>query len=314
MPPSQLAGALPSGLDAAVLHALDRDPGKRTPTAAAFAEELEVVLNALAGETLESWADRELKVVREAHREWLASVASGGVKPRPGRATGSHTEMAPIGLAQTEGQVVKATPIKPGDVDGLGATAPQTSIGAGDGDLDEFVPRRRLALPLVLALFVLLAVGGGIALMMRGNDKHSVVDAAAIVERAADAGKLVMLEKDASPPVDAAIDAEVAPVDAVIAIDAGHKHPPSHRDASVVRVDAGEPQAMGSGFLSIVPRDPENVDDAMLDGELVRLPYYKQKVRAGKHVVKFVQRGGGHVVDTQKVTIEDGASLEVREH
>ena len=336
-PPSKLAGAMPSGLDAAVLHALQRDPGKRTATAAAFAEELELVLNAFGGETLESWADRELKVVREAHREWLASVAAGGVKPKPGRATGSHTEMAPLGLAQTEGRVVKATPIvKPDAVDGLGATAPQTSVGAGDGDVfgtapssggaagrgrapsvDALVPRRRLLLPLVLALFVLLAVGGGIALMMRGDDKRVVKDATVAVDRPADAGKLVMLEKDASAPVDAAVDAaELVPVDAAVAVDAGHgKRPPGHRDASVVAVtvDAAAPQAVGSGFITILPRDSSSVDDATLDGELVRLPYNKHELHAGPHVVKFVQRGGSQVIDTQQVTIENGKAVTVRE-
>ncbi|MBC7976593.1 MAG: serine/threonine protein kinase, partial [Myxococcales bacterium] len=41
LPPSQVVGApLPPGLDAAVMSALERDPSRRTPSAAAFAEQL----------------------------------------------------------------------------------------------------------------------------------------------------------------------------------------------------------------------------------------------------------------------------------
>src|SRR5262249_14387663 len=77
-PPSVLLGsALARGLDAAVMDALIRDPTYRPPTAAAFAEQLEQVINAAGDETLESWSDRELRDSREAHRQWLARVVSG---------------------------------------------------------------------------------------------------------------------------------------------------------------------------------------------------------------------------------------------
>src|SRR6185312_2580567 len=53
VPPSRVIGSsLPSGLDAAVMNALARDPDQRTPTAAAFAEALDGIVQASGGESL----------------------------------------------------------------------------------------------------------------------------------------------------------------------------------------------------------------------------------------------------------------------
>src|SRR5262249_27670514 len=77
-PPSQVVGApLPLGLDAVVMNALDRDLSRRTPTAAAFAEELEQVVQTAGDETLEAWAARVLEGPRNVHRAWLANVVAG---------------------------------------------------------------------------------------------------------------------------------------------------------------------------------------------------------------------------------------------
>ena len=85
-PPSRASGrVLPLGLDAAVMNALDRDPERRTPTAAAFAEELEQVVQAAGGETLEAWAERALAQRRADHRAWLAEVVAGHAAKAPGR-------------------------------------------------------------------------------------------------------------------------------------------------------------------------------------------------------------------------------------
>ncbi|HET9626531.1 MAG TPA: serine/threonine-protein kinase [Kofleriaceae bacterium] len=86
VPPSQVRGEpLPIGLDAVVMNALDRDPARRTPSAAAFAEQLEAVIQSEGGETLEAWAERALGERRAAHRAWLASVVTGQERC-PGRA------------------------------------------------------------------------------------------------------------------------------------------------------------------------------------------------------------------------------------
>src|SRR5689334_7224321 len=75
-PPSRARGeALPLGLDAVVMNALDRDLSRRTPTAARFADELEQI--ARGSETIAAWTERELAGRREYHRSWLASVVAG---------------------------------------------------------------------------------------------------------------------------------------------------------------------------------------------------------------------------------------------
>jgi len=96
--PSLVRGEpLPAGLDAAVMRALTRDPAKRTPSAAALAEELERVITNAGDETLEAWAERELAAPREAHRRWLAGVVLGTEAPHPmGRATGARTAVGPV--------------------------------------------------------------------------------------------------------------------------------------------------------------------------------------------------------------------------
>src|SRR5262249_9582722 len=120
-PPSEAAGRdLPAGLDAAVMDALIRDPTYRTPTAAAFAEQLEMVINAAGDETLEAWAARQLPDPREAHRVWLAKVVGGRDAPKPviGRATGSVTELAPVGKMNTL-LAASAQPVMPPSKDDI---------------------------------------------------------------------------------------------------------------------------------------------------------------------------------------------------
>ena len=89
-PPSELAGPLPRGLDAATMDALERDLARRTPTAAEFAEQLEQVISAAGHETLEAWAARELAAHRDARRGWLAQIVGGRDLPAiVGLATGA---------------------------------------------------------------------------------------------------------------------------------------------------------------------------------------------------------------------------------
>ena len=108
IPPSKVLGvALPAGLDAAIMSALERDPERRTPTAAAFADELDQVLQAAMGESLSTWTERELEVRRTGHRGWLADIVSGAnqLPKAAGRASGQVTELGPLGgvaLAMTD--------------------------------------------------------------------------------------------------------------------------------------------------------------------------------------------------------------------
>lgn len=114
-PPSQFAGPLPVGLDAAVLNALTRNVDQRTPTAAHFAEQLEEAVVSGGGETLAKWAAQHLEAHRDKHRRWLAEIialADGTAPMVPrGRAVGqvtaigadaSRAALTAAGTAQTE--------------------------------------------------------------------------------------------------------------------------------------------------------------------------------------------------------------------
>ena len=94
-PPSKAAGALPAGLDEAVMTALERDPARRWPTAAGFARALDAA--AAGGETLSDFAGRVLFLESQRHREWLSEVLSAtGTRLRlpPGRPSGIMTAQA----------------------------------------------------------------------------------------------------------------------------------------------------------------------------------------------------------------------------
>ncbi|HEX4419381.1 MAG TPA: protein kinase [Kofleriaceae bacterium] len=247
-PPSHVLGApLPLGLDAVVMNALDRDLARRTPSAAAFAEQLEDVIQSAGDETLEAWAARMLDEPRTAHRAWLASVAAGKDAPRPlGRATGMVTALAPqLGkaatmLAPVALAVPPATggmtggvlaPVAPGASAGENAHAPEPHMSTHLAPLTEdelaaaeLAPRRSLALPIVLGLLVLALVGGGIALLGRPPDRgmqprpgiDAGIDAGIVDPRDAALRDAVVVVPPAS---DAAVMDAAAPDDAGIPIE-----------------------------------------------------------------------------------------------
>jgi hypothetical protein len=218
-PPSQVLGvALPLGLDAAVMNALDRNVARRTPTAAAFAEQLEQVIQDAGDETLESWAERVLEEPRAAHRAWLASVVAGKDAPRPiGRPTGSVTALGPQAGNAPAKVLTMIAPIAPA---ALPTTEPppdpqvSTHLAAmTDDDDDERPARKSLALPIVLGLLVLAMVGGGIYFLSAPRVPPANRDAG-VVELAADAAVIDAGAVDAAALVDAPADARIdAPID-----------------------------------------------------------------------------------------------------
>src|SRR6185436_19811063 len=198
-PPSEVLGApLPADLDDVVMSALDRNLERRTQTAAAFAEQLEQVIQSAGEETLEAWAERVMADSRMAHRAWLASVVAGKDAPRPiGRPTGSVTALgAPLGKASTvtvsSAAAAPAVAPKPREVREVrevreGRQAPQA----------DDVGRRRVALPILLGVLALVRVAGR----------------ASRVERDAIAADAAPPARDAIAAVDAA---EVIATDAII--------------------------------------------------------------------------------------------------
>ncbi|MFN0250647.1 MAG: protein kinase domain-containing protein [Kofleriaceae bacterium] len=145
-PPSAVVGrALPNGLDAAVMRALDRDLTRRTPTAARLAEELERVIGAAGDETLEAWVERELAPARQAHRAWLAGVIAGRDAPKPkiGRATGAVTAISAEALAVLGIPIATPKGIDPATSDPSNGTGAEAQRAVPDAHAKTVFPNQR---------------------------------------------------------------------------------------------------------------------------------------------------------------------------
>jgi len=335
-PPSQILGAaLPLGLDAAVMNALDRDVLRRTPTAAAFAEQLESVIKSAGDETLEAWADRVLEQPRVAHRAWLASVVAGKDAPRPiGRATGSVTALAPqLGKAPT-----MVAPIAPA---ALPVTEPppdpQVSTHLAAITDDDLRPARRsLALPIGLGMVVLAMVGGGIYFLRAPGEPAARRDAG-IAELPADAARdAPALDAGAAPDmvidvvIDVVIDAGIdAGIDAMIEppreppIDAGRRRPfrmPLDAGRSVGRDAPAEPPAataadstQGTGQL-VVKHKGDKYRNVVLDGRIIgATPMFGDPIPAGRHVIELVDAATSKVVLRRSVMVGPGDQVTIIE-
>lgn len=293
-PPSRVVGTLPAGLDAVVLAALERDRAKRTPSAAAFAEQLEAVIG--GDETLEAWAERALAGERDRHRAWLAEVVGGRDAPRPiGRATGSVTALGPLALIDQ----LAPTPFR----------EPRPKV-------DEVIepPRRRLGLPVaILLLLALAAIGVG---MLTRSPNASSSDAA-VADTSPDPTRVVVASPDVSlVEPDAAVVEPDAPVDAgrVVARDAGTvKRTP---DAAIPDAAIAEPvpAITGSGKL-IVRHHPQSktflrvLVDNQPFGDTPILP--ARTIPAGPHTITLIEPIENTIVYQTKITVADGASITV---
>lgn len=294
VPPSQiLREPLPVGLDGAVMKALDRDLTTRTPTAAAFAEELEqVIQQAGGGETLEAWAERVLADRRDRHRDWLADLTSGIALPKAvGRATGQMTEVA----AQ-----VAVAPVVP---DAHEESA--TSVGRDDGL--SIPPRNRFA-PIAILLLALL-VAGGVAYVLLTSRTTTPPPPLA------DAQPIIPI--DAPVEVDAVADAII--VDArvvIVARDARDARVPVvtvRADAAVPRDSAPLPTPTGSGTITIKYKPGPYANISIDDGPALPGPLFRRKVAAGRHTIKFLDAKTGEILDEQTVEVHDTDALTIRQ-
>jgi len=304
LPPSRAGGrSLPTGLDAAVMGALQRDLAQRTPTAAALSEALEQVIQAASGETLAAWAERELEDQRVKHRAWLAGVTAGATTlPRAtSRPTDQATQVGPV--ASVAEAVAMVPP--PGAV---AEPSPGTSIG---GALDEGIappPSRRGVL--LLLLFALLI--GGIAVYVF---LHPTIDPMPpkILDAAVGTSDAPLIVQpgpiDAAPAIDAAVDA------GVVVIDAGG-HTVHHHDAGakIAPPDAAAMAVVPTGTGTVTIRfSGDTYSNVTLDGEQVTPPINKRKIAAGHHVIKFFHPKTSELLDTQAIDIKDGEHIDVRQ-
>jgi eukaryotic-like serine/threonine-protein kinase len=304
LPPSRAGGrSLPSGLDAAVMGALQRDLALRTPSAAALSEALEQVIQAASGETLAAWAERELEDQRVKHRAWLAGVTAGATTlPRAtSRPTDQATQVGPV--ASVAEAVAMVPP--PGMV---AEPSPATSIGR---ELDESIApppsRRGVLIVLLVALLV-----GSIAMYFVFHTTDDPMPPVKIVDAAvgtSDAPLIVQLGPiDAAAAIDAAVDASVM-------IDAGGRT--GHRHDAGVRIAPPDAPAMavvptGTGTVTI-RFSGDTYSNVTLDGEQVTPPINKRKIAAGRHVIKFFHPKTSELLDTQTIDIKDGEHVDVRQ-
>jgi hypothetical protein len=324
-PPSQILGqALPLGLDAVVMNALDRDARRRTPTAAAFAEQLEDVIQAAGDETLEAWAERALAEPRTAHRAWLASVVAGRDTPRPiGRPTGSVTALAPQNGKAPPKLPAMIRPVAPAAMP-TGEPPPDSQASTHlaaftEDERDQLPPRRSLALPILLGLLVLALVGGGVALL-RHPGEPGRRDAGVIALPRDAAPSLDAAAEDAAPedaaPDDAPADAPIEPIDAghrrpVRLLDAGHTVRPVARDAATTT--AARVEAIPQGEGKLIAKHAGNTYLAVLiDGSFFdNTPVLGQAIPTGTHVIELVDVTTRKVVARRTVTVHVGETITI---
>lgn len=319
VPPSQVLGVpLPLGLDAAVMNALERNLAHRTQTAAAFAEQLEQVIQGAGDETLEAWAERALAEPRQQHRAWIASVVAGRDVPRPiGRPTGSVTALSPSAGAPPRPGTMRA-PIAPAALpSGEPPLAPGVSThlaAISDDELDRLPPRRSLVLPVLLGVAV-LAMVAGIYLMRR-----------APVSAQADGGIVAPPDAASDAAADAAaLDAGVPPipVDArpELPLDAGHRRPvrtprdAGHTSAHDAQAPAAavEPAPPSFGALTAKHRGDRYLN-VIVDGRLVAVtPMFGKPLATGTHVIELVDPRSLEVVVKRTVKVEVGETVIVAE-
>ncbi len=318
-PPSQVLGKpLPFGLDAAVMNALERDPARRTQSAAAFAEQLEQVIATSGDETLEAWAERTLAEPRDRHRAWLAEVVAGRDAPRPiGRPTGSVTALGPLAFVD---QLPAAAPPDP----------PPPPKVADDSSLD-VPPRRSLALPLLLVL----ALAIGVVVVFSASRSTKVTpDAAIAIADASPADTAVVVVAPDTAPANTAVEPDAArvvvvapdtrPADAAVEPDAppdaarvvvrtpadARRDPPPRSDAPTVTPD---PVVAGTGTLTARGYSSSNTYlDVVVDGKTIgKTPLLGASLPAGAHLVTLIDPVKHETVHSEKIVIVDGKNTSV---
>ena len=305
LPSQALGNPLPLGMDAVVMNALDRDLARRTPTAAALAEQLEEVVQAAGGESLEAWASRELKASGEQHRAWLAGIVTGQPQlPKlVGRSSAQVTELAP-GLAAPAQAVAPVVVTKTPDM--------ETSVGAdAGGSALDVVPRRRIA-PIVIVLVLALLAGGTAVYFATRHEAVPVPrDAAPVVVVAppADAPRaIVAIDAAPAPPP---IDAPALPV----VLDAG-RHVAVPRDAGhvAIAIDAAPAAIEGTGYLRAKHKGDRYLN-VIVDGQMIgTTPILKPRpLPAGPHKIQLADPVTGNVVTSQQINLQPDHTIEVDE-
>jgi hypothetical protein len=218
-----------------------------------------------------------------------------------------------------------ATPVDTRDVGGDGVAL--TTHLPPQPDDDEPLPPlpRRRWLPLVIAALVVGIGAFGVVLAIdSGSSGDNRRVAAGRDAGVADARTvIVQVEIDAAMPVQLPADAGVADAPA----DAGRRtihadaavvtRPPPHADAAVVATapDAAEPQISGSGLVNLIPPSGKGYLQVSIDAAPgIALPKYNFAIRAGKHVIQFLDPRDGQIEYSETIVVGNGETVTVRAH
>ncbi|HEY8145255.1 MAG TPA: serine/threonine-protein kinase [Kofleriaceae bacterium] len=295
-PPSASAGALPAGLDEAVMAALERDPALRWPTAAGFARALDAA--AAEGETLAEFAGRVLFLEGQRHREWLADVLS------------------------TVGTRLHLPKGRPSGIMTAPSAAPSGPLAAGDGADQPRVtaqrrkeprPGRGAAVVLVVAsALAALAVVLAAIRQTRSGDEERPAQAAppdASVARTEVAEADQPVSDAGTPPADAA---PVRIVDSARhrTSDRGKRSGHSGTSSTIPAQPpiAGAPPGQAPGRITVTVKTGTSYANVRIDGvDVGETPVYRHEVSAGDHEVVLIEPGGTKVRMKTKVHVAPGA-------
>jgi serine/threonine protein kinase len=321
--PSSIVGGLPFGLDAAVNHGLARELDRRTPSAAALADELQQVVLSAGGETLEAWAEQQLREDREHHRQWLGQVLGGQKPERRGRGTGELTapmELVPpaVGPPSTSPHGLASSALA------MAATSASPLVaqpGASSLELlDAPVRSRRWALTLLVSTAVAVGAFVGMRAVSQPTSRLAARanDAATLAGVVLDGGApLVVL--DVSSPDAAEVVADAAVRGGVDAGRRDSRHRPELEvpgaaarlpDAAVaMRSDGRDAGIVGFGHLTITASPYALI---RLDGhDLGSTPVFRRKVPAGSHEIVLTSPESGVVRHRRTFDLPVGGAIKI---
>ncbi len=268
VPPSNLVGLLPSGIDDVVMRGLDGDPDRRFQSAQAKARALATVVARTGGESLEHYVTDALAQDRIAHLEWLQKVISGVAQgmdnEAPGRPDGVET--APLKFTSLTANAFA-------DEVATMNLRPPEYITAEDLMPRRRIPRAVLGLGLVLLLAVLSGAIvwylwdqlGGSENTPTGTTGTTVTDSAGEIGRAMPATDDI--ERTAEQPATSTTDstAEIDdPEDVVLGLDLESDPLPEKRFDR--RSKKPKRKIQSRRRRSLRPRRPKEKDPKVSDG------------------------------------------------
>jgi eukaryotic-like serine/threonine-protein kinase len=319
--PSTIIASIPGSLDRIVLRGLQKEPERRFPTARAMADELDAVVSALGGCSLEVFAEQALAGELEKHKTKILRLATGD----PGAIASS--EKRRMTVVDGDSALAPTWPSDPSAHDTLPSdppvrlplpelaqapALPETAPGAGSiptGVLAAeagVLPRRR---GLIGAVLVGLLATGAVAAAVSLRITSTATTPAVIIETIGSEGSSPSLEpRLPEAPAAAAAERAVAAPNSAQPMKA-HKERPAQthrppRERPVDRQKVAPPEQATNappGYLTIGAQPYAIV---WIDGKSIGpTPLVDHALAPGDHVIKCLEP------DTDRVRLEREISI-----